>query len=154
MSSESTEEYNGPMFGGHDIMYLKVAAGLAVLTAIEVVMSYTSLKGGALGLPLMAMALIKFVIVAGFFMHLKFDTPVLRRLFVAGGILASFCYIGVLAAFGRLTGYIHWVLLIIFTIVSVAVFMLRDFSNGGHSDGGNTDGHADHGHADTTHAAH
>ncbi len=153
MSSESTEEYNGPMFGGHDIMYLKVAAGLAVLTAIEVVMSYTSLEGGALGIPLMAMALIKFVIVAGFFMHLKFDTPVFRRLFVAGGILASFCYIGVLSAFGRLTGYIHWVLLIIFTIVAVTVFMLRDFSDSGHGDHAE-DVHADHGHTDTAHAAH
>ena len=70
-------------------------------------------------------------------------------------LMGGFAFIAMLSAFGRLTGYIHWVLLILFTIVAVTVFMLRDFSNGGHGDhAGSEDGPTDHGHTDTAHAAH
>lgn len=154
MSSEPTEEYNGPMFGGHDIMYLKIAAGLAILTIFEVALSYTSLKKAALALPLLAMALVKFIVVAGYFMHLKFDTPVFRRLFTTGAILALFCYIAMLSAFGSFKGSFHWIALAVFTIVSIAVFMVREYTSDGHGDGHADDTHADHGHADTSHAAH
>ena len=35
----------------------------------------------------------KFAIVALYFMHLKFDNKLLRRLFVTGFVLAIFCYV-------------------------------------------------------------
>ena len=42
---------------------------------------------------------IKFMIVASFFMHLKFDNKILRRLFITGITLALFCYLIVLLMF-------------------------------------------------------
>jgi cytochrome c oxidase subunit IV len=104
--SSTEAEYTGPMFDEHDKQYLKVFAGLVALTAFEVYLSYSPLKDAKAGLalPLMGLALIKFIIVAGFFMHLKFDTPLLRRLFIVGGVLASFCYVMVLGAMGRFSG--------------------------------------------------
>jgi cytochrome c oxidase subunit 4 len=41
---------------------------------------------------LLILATMKFAIVAAFFMHLKFDSPMLRRLFVTGIILAGVVY--------------------------------------------------------------
>ena len=41
---------------------------------------------------LMALAFLKFVMVAAFFMHLKFDSPMLRRLFITGIVLAAVVY--------------------------------------------------------------
>jgi len=45
------------------------------------------------------MALVKFSVVVLWFMHLRFDSRLFRRLFVAGFILAMFCYISVLSTF-------------------------------------------------------
>ena len=41
---------------------------------------------------LMVLAVLKFTMVGAFFMHLKFDSPMLRRLFVTGIILAGVVY--------------------------------------------------------------
>ena len=54
----------------------------------------------ALGLLLLVLAATKFAMVAAFFMHLRFDNRVLRRLFLTGIILAIIVYIVVLFMFG------------------------------------------------------
>lgn len=82
-----------------DAKYIKVALVLAVLTAIEVVLSYTE---DAVGVKptvalLLAFAAVKFFIVAMYFMHLKFDHSWFRKLFVTGLVLAGFCYVAYLA---------------------------------------------------------
>ena len=41
---------------------------------------------------LLILATMKFAIVAAFFMHLKFDSPMLRRLFITGIVLAGVVY--------------------------------------------------------------
>jgi len=51
--------------------YWVIFAVLAVLTAVEVLWSYLGLSGPALVLPLIAMMVVKFILVAGIFMHLK-----------------------------------------------------------------------------------
>lgn len=82
-----------------DAKYIKVALVLGVLTAIEVVLSYTEDTVGTkptVGL-LLAFAAVKFFIVVMYFMHLKFDHPWFRRLFAAGLALAGFCYVAYLA---------------------------------------------------------
>ena len=43
---------------------------------------------------------LKFSIVVGFFMHLRFDSPVLRRLFVGGLCLAVTIYVIIFFMFG------------------------------------------------------
>ena len=72
--------------------YIIVAAVLAVFTAIEVALSYIDVNDRITVGALLFFALLKFVAVVGYFMHLKFDHPWFRRLFVTGLILAGFCY--------------------------------------------------------------
>jgi hypothetical protein len=43
---------------------------------------------------------VKFFMVVAWFMHLRFDSRLFRRLFVAGLFLALFCYTAVLTTFG------------------------------------------------------
>jgi cytochrome c oxidase subunit 4 len=68
--------------------YVKVAIILAVLTAIEVAIFYISGLKGVLRPLLGVLMLAKFMYVAGYFMHLKFDSKIFRGLFVVGIILA------------------------------------------------------------------
>jgi len=75
-----------------DGVYVKVAIILAVVTAIEVGLYYTDLSGIQLVALLMGLAVIKFGMVVAYFMHLRFDARLLRRLFVTGVILAGFVF--------------------------------------------------------------
>ncbi|MEY2425465.1 MAG: cytochrome c oxidase subunit [Actinomycetota bacterium] len=81
-----------------DLFYVKVFAVLVVLTGIEVALSYNEIGGahGTIGL-LLIFAAAKFVIVVSYFMHLKFDHPWFRRLFITGFVLATFCYLAYLS---------------------------------------------------------
>jgi cytochrome c oxidase subunit IV len=140
-----------PLFDDHDKQYLKVFAGLVVLTAIEVYLSYSPLsdKKAGLAVPLLVLAFIKFAIVAGFFMHLKFDTPLLRRLFVGGAVLAGFCYTLVLFALGGFGGTSPWIVFTAYGIFSLVLLVTWVF-RGGKLDSGDHDADsADdaHGHA-------
>ena len=81
-----------------DLMYVKVAAFLAVLTALEVsTYFWEDIFGSqpstlALVLVLFPMMIIKFGVVCGWFMHLRFDIPMFRRIFTFGLILAVIVY--------------------------------------------------------------
>ncbi len=79
--------------------YIKIALLLAAITAVEVVFSYWEAVEGVLAPSLIAMSVVKFAIVALYFMHLKFDSRLFRRLFVAGIVLAIFCFTIVLTTF-------------------------------------------------------
>lgn len=84
--------------------YWLVFVALAVLTALEVSLSYMDLDGPSLVVPLIILMGIKFLLVAGAFMHLYFDLKILNgRLFswaFAGAIaLALSVYAAVIAAF-------------------------------------------------------
>ena len=81
--------------------YVIVAAVLAVVTAVEVAAYYvTSLTSHPVlfVFTLLVLALFKFNMVARYFMHLKFDSPVFRRLFVTGIVLALIVF-GIVLAF-------------------------------------------------------
>jgi cytochrome c oxidase subunit 4 len=81
--------------------YVVVAAILAVVTGVEVAAYYvTSLTTHAalFVTTLLVLALFKFIMVARYFMHLKFDSPVFRRLFVTGIVLALIVF-GVVLSF-------------------------------------------------------
>jgi cytochrome c oxidase subunit IV len=88
-----------------DGQYVKIALILAAVTLIEVLLYYWSIPDErANNAALLVLALIKFVMVAAFFMHLRFDNRLLRRLFIAGFILAIFCYIAYLLTMGVFIG--------------------------------------------------
>ena len=86
---------------GHasDTLYIQIAIGLAVLTAMEVAWPYIVDDGPILMWPLLIVMAIKFVIIAAFFMHLKFDSKVLTRVFYSGLLLAAGVYVAALATF-------------------------------------------------------
>lgn len=79
--------------------YIKVALILALITAGEVAMSYWGAIKSFRAPLLIAMSVVKFAIVAAFFMHLRFDSRLFRRLFIAGLCLAIFCFTAVLTTF-------------------------------------------------------
>lgn len=81
--------------------YWRIFWLLFAITAVEVALFYWSIPGvnlnnAALGV----LATLKFVIVVGYFMHLKFDARILRRLFVGGLVLAVLVYIAYLTTMG------------------------------------------------------
>ena len=78
------------------VKYVGIAVLLAVITALEVGLYYINMPEGLLVAFLMVLAVLKFSLVAAFFMHLKFDSPMLRRLFITGIILAGVVYTVVL----------------------------------------------------------
>jgi cytochrome c oxidase subunit 4 len=74
------------------LKYVGVAMILAFVTAIEVALYYLDLPDKLLVALLMGLAFFKFGMVAAYFMHLKFDGRLLRRLFVTGILLALAVY--------------------------------------------------------------
>ena len=72
---------------------------LAVVTGIEVAVYYISAVKDALVPILLNLSVVKFSLVVLWFMHLRFDSRIFRRLFVAGLTLAVFVYIVVLTTF-------------------------------------------------------
>jgi cytochrome c oxidase subunit 4 len=81
-----------------DRTYVGVAAVLGVITALEIVSFYIEDELGDLLIPLLlVMMVVKFAIVAGWFMHLRFDSNLFTRLFVSGIVLAVGCYCTFLA---------------------------------------------------------
>lgn len=71
-----------------ELQYIKVAVFLAIVTALEVAVVYIGSLENLIIPILGVMMVVKFVAVAGYFMHLKFDSRVFRRFFVLGIVLA------------------------------------------------------------------
>jgi len=72
-----------------DRQYVIIAAILAVITAAEVGTYFLEDPDIAVLVALLfPMMIIKFAVVAGYFMHLKYDNPIFRRVFVFGLVLA------------------------------------------------------------------
>lgn len=93
-----------------DAQYWKIGALLGVLTLIEVGTYFITddpyshslapvLIGG-----LLTLMVIKFIVIASYFMHLKFDNRAFRYVFVAGLVLAVIVYLIVLSAFAFWSG--------------------------------------------------
>lgn len=77
--------------------YLIVAAILAVITAFEVGTYFIEdASTTLLVVALFPMMIAKFAIVCGWFMHLRYDNPLFRRVFVFGLMLAVTVYLIVL----------------------------------------------------------
>lgn len=110
MSSElvsEAEEHRRPHaeggeHGAHptEAQYIKIAAILAVVTAGEVGLYYTKFDQQATNALLIVLAAVKFAMVAAYFMHLKFDNRILRRLFTTGFVLAALVYVAYLWTLG------------------------------------------------------
>lgn len=83
-----------------DLQYVQLAIALAIVTGIEVLLSYIQDEVGAFFLPLMLLMMaIKFFSVVLFFMHLKFDNRLFGLLFYMGLALALIVYLATLLTF-------------------------------------------------------
>jgi cytochrome c oxidase subunit 4 len=84
--------------GMSDAGYIRIAAILAAITALEVSTVYVDF--GPLFLPaLLIMMVVKFIMVVSYFMHLKFDNKLFSLMFYAGLVLAVGVYAAFLATF-------------------------------------------------------
>ncbi|MGH2726130.1 MAG: cytochrome C oxidase subunit IV family protein, partial [Actinomycetota bacterium] len=80
--------------------YVAIAIWLALATAVEVAIYYLEVPDGLMIGLLLFFAIIKFSLVVLYFMHLKFDARIFRRLMMTGITLALSVYIIVLLTFG------------------------------------------------------
>ncbi|HWC15214.1 MAG TPA: cytochrome C oxidase subunit IV family protein [Actinomycetota bacterium] len=89
-SQTSMEHVTDPHMHEHPSprKYVNVAIILAIVTAIEVAIYYVTALADLLVPILLALAIIKFVMVGLYFMHLKFDSRTFRRFFATGIFLA------------------------------------------------------------------
>ncbi len=86
--------------------YIQIALILAVLTAIEIALVYIGEGVDAVTTTVTAPALlilaaIKFVMVVGWFMHVRYEKPLVSRFFAIGFVIAIALYAVVLSDMGR-----------------------------------------------------
>lgn len=84
--------------------YWLIAFILAVITGAEVAVAYIDALDSVLAPLLIVMSIAKFVIVVGWFMHLRFESKAYTRLFMIGIILTPLMFAAVLFTFGVLIG--------------------------------------------------
>jgi len=97
-SKETVESTHKAHEHPSDWDYVKIAAILATITALEVSTYYVSI-GKVLIPSLLAMMAIKFWIVITWFMHLRFDGKIFKQLFLGGLTLALVVYVVTLSTF-------------------------------------------------------
>lgn len=76
---------------GHSIgpkQYIYIALFLAVITVIELILSYSDL-GDLLAPILIVLSAVKFATVVAYFMHLRFESVLFTRLFVGSFVLGG-----------------------------------------------------------------
>ncbi len=79
--------------------YVQIAVALCVVIALELTVYYL-LAPVALVVPLLGIfAAIKFFIIGSWFMHLRFDSRIFRRLFLSGLVLAVSVFLATLLMF-------------------------------------------------------
>ena len=108
MSVAETEHKGTPLEPHHearqkehpsDWTYIKVALFLGALTALEVsTYFWEDPSTTVLVATLFPMMIIKFGVVVAYFMHLRYDNPLFRRVFVFGLMLAVVVYLVAMTA--------------------------------------------------------
>lgn len=85
--------------------YIRVAIALAIVTGLEVALFYIErIPDAAVVVALMILMVIKFALVALWFMHLRFDSLIFMRLFMTGLAIAVTVFGIVLLTFGIFLG--------------------------------------------------
>jgi len=88
--------------GGHATVrtYIVVAVVLAIITAMEVATLYIpGIPSALLVTSLLVMSAIKFALVVGFFMHLKYDSNIMRSFFIGPLFIAIGIILALMALF-------------------------------------------------------
>lgn len=120
-----------------DLVYIKVAAVLAVLTAIEVFTYFESVHKAPdwlLILVLVVLMVVKFFLVAAYFMHLKYENAVFTKFIVGGLVIAYPVYTVMAYAMEWLPDWNGWVKAISVVVppVIAAAWLLFAWQGGDH----------------------
>ncbi len=101
-------EHGAEVHESHDRTYVKIAAILAVLTFMEMLTYFESIFPDAIeryfALALLVLMSTKFYLISAYFMHLRWDKPVLRRVFLTGIVIAVVVYLVALTVFNFWNG--------------------------------------------------
>jgi cytochrome c oxidase subunit 4 len=87
--------------------YWLIAVVLGILTMLEVAVFYVPLLHSVIVPILLVLSAAKFALVAMFFMHLKFDKPILTTLFAGGIIVATAIIMAMMLLFGAIGSGAH-----------------------------------------------
>jgi cytochrome c oxidase subunit 4 len=108
---------HAPAHGAHDAHaehhptpadYVRIAVILAIITLVEVFIYYLPSMRGILVPILLALSLVKFLAVVGYFMHLKDDKRLFRLTFGAGLVLSLAVFLAMIAMFWTtISGQLH-----------------------------------------------
>ena len=103
-ATEHAEQHADHGEQGHahpsDFQYVMIAMFLALITGAEVGLYYIkNLDFVVLAGLLIVLMIVKSATVAAFFMHLRFDSKLFRRIFITGILLATFVYMVLLSSF-------------------------------------------------------
>jgi cytochrome c oxidase subunit IV len=82
--------------------YWLIAVILGIITMLEVAVFYVPLLHSVIVPVLLVLSAAKFVLVAMFFMHLKFDKPVLTTVFAGGIVVATVIILSLMLLFGAI----------------------------------------------------
>ena len=94
---QHTEEHAHPAA----TQYVLIAAILSIITAVEVATYYIESIHCALVYILIPLSVLKFVIVVGYYMHLKFDNKLFSWIFGLGMLTAVSVVTALIALFDR-----------------------------------------------------
>ena len=84
------------------LTYLKIAAILAVVTAVEVSIFYVEALSSLLLPMFLVLSALKFMLVAMFYMHLRFESSLFSWFFVGALLLAGAMLLALMGLFGAL----------------------------------------------------
>lgn len=102
MSDHSTHEAHGAKAHASKTTYWLIALILGILTMLEVAVFYVPLLHSVIVPMLLVLSAAKFVLVAMFFMHLKFDKPILTTVFAGGIVVATVIILAMMLLFGTI----------------------------------------------------
>lgn len=87
--------------------YWLIAVILGILTMLEVAVFYVPLLHSVIVPVLLVLSAAKFILVAMFFMHLKFDRPILTTVFAGGIVVATVIILAMMLLFGTIGSGAH-----------------------------------------------
>jgi cytochrome c oxidase subunit 4 len=96
-TNEHDQEHAHPSI----MVYVQIAIVLAIITSAEVAVYYIDAMEPYLVYTLLAMSAVKFLIVVGYFMHLKFDNRLFSAFFFFGLTLGITLVASFMALFDR-----------------------------------------------------
>lgn len=89
--------------------YIRIAVVLGVLTGFEIALFYIetsvgeAVPGWLFPVALLVLSAVKFIMVVAYFMHLRYEKPLLSRVFSIGAVLAVSLFLLVLAISGAVS---------------------------------------------------